>query len=235
MTGCAAAPPPAPPAALPDPAVLTARWETSWRAFAGIRAAVEVSLSRRGRTHGTAGALLLAPTRLRFEALTPLGLPALVVTADPDQLLVLSVAERRAWRGRPSSEGIRRWLGLGVDPALLPRLLTGHPPAPSGPATLEADRDGTLRLAFERDGIPYRVWVAGEGHPVRAELGQGAETLRVRFERAVDGSLLGVQLERPGHDVSVGIHYLLVEPLAQTPDAAFQVPVPAGIRVEPLD
>ncbi|HSF03087.1 MAG TPA: hypothetical protein VLA62_08755, partial [Solirubrobacterales bacterium] len=114
LAGCAAGPPASPPAARPQigAAELVQRWESEWRTFSGLRGAIDVTVTQKGRVQRSAAVLLVSPTRLRFEVATPLGLPSLIVSAGPDEILVWNPGERRAWLGPPTPESVSRWLGI---------------------------------------------------------------------------------------------------------------------------
>jgi hypothetical protein len=190
-------------------------------------------VTRKGRTQRSAGALLLSPTHLRFEATAPLGLAVLVVTAGPEEVLVWSLVERRAFVARPTRESMTRWLGLPLEPPVLIRLLVGLVPPPADPASLRLGRDGSPHLAFDEGGVNHRVWVTAEGDPVRLELRDG-DRIMVTFERNPDGSLQGLAIEAPGQAVEARLRYLYAEAVAP-PAEAFELHLPREIRPERID
>lgn len=234
LAGCAAAPAPARPEAGPLPpeevSALVARWEAEWRAFPGLRAAVDLDVSRKGRPQRTAGVLVLSPTQLRFEAITPLGLPALVVVTAPERLTVFSPIERRAWTGRPTPAAMNRWLGLPVDPDALIQLLVGRVPLPPDSAAVRAVAAPSPYLAFQRSGGAYRVWVGPEGYPVRIQIEDGAGII-VAFERGVDGTLRSLTAEVPAQALRAQLRYLAVEAIAPPADV-FELLIPPGVPIE---
>lgn len=234
LPGCATIPPP-PPASrdvLPPEraAEVVERWDAEWRAFAGLRGLVDVTVSRRDRVQRTSGVLLLSPSHLRFEAIAPFGLTALVVTAGPDGVLVWNVLERKAWTGRPSPVALTRWIGFPLPVDTLIRILAGQVPLPEPPGSLRAVSGSGPHLVFERDGVSHRVWVTPEGLATRLDLG-GEERLAVTFDRAPDGALGGVRLEAPGRALVVHARYVAAESAAPPPDA-FTVTLPAGTTLD---
>jgi hypothetical protein len=233
-TGCATTSPP-PGAALPrlEAADLARRWEDEWRTFSGLRAAVELDVTRRGFSQRAAGVILLSPTRLRFELVTPLGLPSHVAVAGPDRVLVWSTTERRAWTGRPTAESLGRWLGVPLTPASLIRLLLGQAPPLAEPESARYERSGGPHLEFERDAVRHRVWMAADGYPLRVQL-DGARSLTATFERGPAGRLGTVLLEVPAERLEVQLRYLAVEPVSPPPEA-FELQLPPGVRIEQVD
>ncbi|HEV8672908.1 MAG TPA: hypothetical protein VGX21_02590 [Methylomirabilota bacterium] len=237
LAGCAAVPERQPlvlggvPADQAD--ALVRRWEEEWRRFPGLRAAVDLTIVRRGRAQRSAGALLLSPTRLRFEAITPLGLPAVIVVAGPERLLAYSPAERRAWTARPTPEAMGRWLGVPVEPETLIRLLAGYvPPPPDGVAVRVAQERGP-HLVFERGALRERVWVTAEGQPARLQLENG-QRLTATFERAIGGPVQALALEVPRQSLEVHLRYISGEYVAPPPEG-FEIVLPAGVTIEQLD
>lgn len=237
LSGCAATPEPLPAVIGGVPAdevgELVRRWEAEWHAFPGMRAAVDLRLTRRGRAHRGAGVLLVSPTQLRFEALTPLGLPALVVSAGPDRVTVFSVAEGKAWSARPTPDAMGRWLGVPVAPETLIRLLAGRVPLFPDDPTVRLASNGALELGFERGAPRQRVWVTPRGQPARLELEDG-ERLTATFEWTVTGGLQSVTLVIPRRSVEAYIQYLSAEYVAP-PREAFEIVLPPGVILERVD
>jgi hypothetical protein len=235
--GCATTPERLPPVLGGVPAdqvdALVGRWEAEWREFRGLRAVVDLTVVKRGRAQRTAGALLVSPTHLRFEAITPLGFPALVVTAGPERLLVFSPTERRAWSARPTAEAMSRWLGVPLEPQTLTRILTGHVPAPPEGAALRVTQERGPHLRFERAGVIQRVWVTAEGHPARFELANG-QRVTATFERTLDGRIVSVALEVPKQSVEAQLRYVSGESIALPPEA-FEIAVPPDVVIERVD
>jgi len=237
MAGCATAPERLPPVLGGVPADqvdgLVRRWAAEWAEFRGLRAAVDLTVVRNGRAQRTAGALLLSSTHLRFEAITPIGLPAVVVIVGPDRLLVFSPTERKAWTARPTAEAMGRWLGAPVEPPVLIRLLTGHVPLPPDGTPVRVGRDRGPHLVFQRDAVTERVWVTTEGRPARLELENGRR-VTATFDRAMDGQIVSLAVEVPSQSLEVHLRYISGE-YAAPPLEAFELAVPAGVPIERVD
>jgi hypothetical protein len=234
--GCATTPAPVAPPAIPAAqagADLARRWEAEWREFQGLRAAVDLVVVRRGESQRTAGVLLLSPTHLRFEAISPIGFATLVVVAGPDQVVVFNPGERRAWVAGSTGEGVGRWLGIPLPPATLIRLLAGFVPMPpdGAPARLVPDGDAVLLLG--PGGMTRRVRVGPDGRPSQLEQDDG-QRLVARFDRTVDGRLQSLSLEVPRQSLEVHLRYISGESLAPPP-GAFELALPPTVRPERVD
>jgi hypothetical protein len=238
VAGCATAPARVPPVIGGVPAAdvgaLVRRWDAEWRQFPGLRAAVDVTVSRSGKAQRTAGALLLSPTHLRLEAITPIGFPALFITAGPERVVVYSPVERRAWSAQPSAEAMGRWVGLPLEPAVLIRLLAGHVPLPPEGVPVQLAGDREPHLVFTHNGVTERVWVTVEGLPVRVEFQDGRQRVLATFARTVTGQLGGVKIEVPARSIEAEVRYLSGEFLV-LPAGTFELPIPAGIPIERVD
>ena len=238
VTGCATAPERVPPVLGGVPAdqaeTLVRRWEAEWRTFTGLRAAVDLTVVRKGRAQRSAGALLLSPTHLRFEAITPIGFPAVVLTAGPDRILVFSPVERRAWTGRPTPEAMARWIGVPVEPETLIRLLTGHVPPPPDGVPVRVAEDRGPHVVFERGALRQRVWVTPEGQPARFGRENG-QRLTVTFDRTVSGQIQGLVLEAPSHSLEMRLRYISGEYINTPPPGAFELQLSPDVPVERID
>ncbi|MBI3458205.1 MAG: hypothetical protein HY002_20740 [Candidatus Rokubacteria bacterium] len=235
--GCATAPGRPPPVLGSIPAdqaeALVRRWETQWRQFPGLRAAVDLTVVRNGRAQRTAGVLLLSPTRLRYEAITPLGLPAVVVTAGPDRLLVFSLTERKAWTARPTAEAMSRWIGVPLRPETLIRLLAGQVPPPPEGVSVRVAPGADAHVEFEQGNVRQQVWVTVEGQPARLQLENG-QRLTATFDRTINGQLVGLALEVPSQSLEVRLRYISGENTAPPPEA-FEIVLPPGVPIEHVD
>src|SRR5262245_61227585 len=94
LGACASlSPRPAPPL---DPEVAAARRliEQRWAAFGDLRTLADLTIRRGRRAQRLSGPLLLrAPEGLRFEALTPLGPPAVVICSNRDVVTIWEVLQ----------------------------------------------------------------------------------------------------------------------------------------------
>jgi len=235
--GCTTAPERVPPVLGGVPAdqvdALIREWAEAWQRFSGLRAAVDLTIRRRGQAQRTAGALLLSPTRLRFEVITPLGFPAAIVIAGPERLLVWSPSERKAWIARPTHDAMARWLGLPVAPEMLIRLLAGQVPLPPPDVPVRVAEDGGPHLLVQYGGVRQRVWVTPEGQPARFDLANG-HRLTVTFERTVTGQIGGLVVEAPGQSLEARVRYLSAD-YVTPPPGAFELTLPPDVAVERLD
>jgi hypothetical protein len=240
LAGCAT-PRPIAPAAAPIPPgqaiELAQRWAAAWEAFPGVRAAIDLTARNRRGSERVAALLLVAPTALRVEVTTPLGLSALVATAGPDNVTIYRALERRAQIARPSPAAIERWLGIAVAPTTLIRLLVGNVPPPADPRAISVESAPSPHLTWTDDGARHRVWVTQEGRPIRFVLdGPGASGARFTadFEWSLVGDLAAVRLEAPGRGAELIVRYLSAE-YVQNPPEAFRLALPPDVPVERLD
>jgi hypothetical protein len=239
LTRCAT-PRPVTPAAAPIPATqvaeLSRRWAAEWASFPGLRAAVDLTIKNRRGSERTAALLLVAPTALRLEVATPFGLPALVATAGPDEIMVFRVLERRAQTGRPTPAAVERWLGMPLPPTTLIRLLVGHVVPPADPSAIAVESAPGPHLVWTDEGIRYRVFVTTAGRPARLVL-EGAQGGRDRLETEFEWSDVGltaVRMAAPERGAELVVRYLSAE-YVQSPPDAFRIAIPAGVPVQSLD
>jgi hypothetical protein len=237
VAGCASIPERRPPvlASVPlgEADALVRRWEARWQEFRGLRAAVDLTVVRGGFVQRTAGGLLLSPTHLRLEAITPIGLPMFVITLGPERLLVLNLAERQGWSAQPTPQAVSRWLGAPIAPESLIRLLAGHaPPLPAG-AAARAGQDRGPHLVFQDGRRTERIWVTPAGDPARVELEDGRR-ITTTFDRAVGGQVQALTVDVPSESVEIHLRYVSGE-YVTVPAEAFEIAVPAGIPIERLD
>jgi outer membrane lipoprotein-sorting protein len=160
---CASVGPRSEPGLTPEAESARALLERRWQTFSDLRTLADLDIRRGNQVRRLTGPLLLrAPGSLRFEALTPLGLPALVVTSDPETVTIWEVLEGRAYLLSPTPDATGRWLGVPVGAEDLVALLSGHVrplsqassgvlhPADGLGSTLSlAGPDGTQRIWFD--------------------------------------------------------------------------------------
>lgn len=237
LLGCATGRAPLPPAVgelrADEAEDLVRRWEAEWRAFPGLRAAVDLTVHRRGRNDRTAAVLLLSPTHLRLEVATPFGFPALVATAGPERVTVFRPLERKAWTARSTPDAVARWLGVALPPDILIGLLVGHVPTPPDPTSVRVVTSPSPHLAFDRELIRHRVWVTPEGQPARLLLENG-ERLAVSFEWAVNRALQSLRVEVPSQGAAMDLRYISAEPVGPPPEA-FELLLPVDVQIERFD
>jgi len=238
LARCATVPPtPSAAAAIPPGRAieLARRWAAEWEAFPGLRAAIDLTVRNRGGSERTAALLLVAPTALRVEVVTPFGLPALVATAGPDDITIFRVVERRAHAARPSPAAVQHWLGVPLAPATLIRLLIGNVPLPGDPRVLAVESTPTPHLTWTDDGVRHRVWVTADGQPARLLLhAAGGERLVADFEWSVGGGLVGVWVAAPERGAEITVRYLSAE-YVHSPPEAFRLVLPPDVPVQRID
>lgn len=240
LAGCATTRPgpPTDAAIPPGRAVeLVQRWAAEWAAFPGARAAIDLTAKNRRGSERVAALLLLAPTALRVEVATPFGLPALVATAGPDEIVIFRVLERRAQTTRPSPEAVERWLGVPLPPVTLIRLLVGNVPTPADPQAAVVESAPTPHLTWVENGVRHRVWVTAEGRPARLLLERAAgegDRLATDFEWSTGGGIAAVRVEAPAKGSALTVRYLSIE-YRENPPEAFRLTLPADIPVQRLD
>jgi hypothetical protein len=237
LAGCATAPPRPGPALAPgsdaEAPELLRRWEAAWEGFSGLIAAAEVTVRSPERTDRSAAVLLVGPRALRVEVATPFGLPGLVAVAGPERLTVFRPLEREATVGPVSPEAIARWIGLALPLDALLRLLAGLVPTPPPGVPVEVEDEGGPHLAWRHQGLTYRVWVTPARQPGRLRV-EGSELLTATFIRTVTGDVQSLALEAPQRRTEFLVAYRSVEPANPTPEA-FELTVPAGVRIVPID
>ena len=203
--GCASAPP-ARHEMSPEVAAAYALLERNWHAFHDLRTRADIRIRQDNKTQRLDGVLLLMTTSsMRFEALSPLGTPLLVVGGDASTLTVWETMNQRAYRLAASPDATRRWLGLALGPDELVATLSGRAvplrnplvaelvPADSvGPSMSLKNADVTQRIWFDpADGRTKAVEWASEKTQARAVFSTtGPDAVPTRVTLAtLDGKL----------------------------------------------
>jgi len=236
VTGCASVPPARQPISSEAEAA-RALVQREWEEFHDLRTLAEVQIRRGDRVERLAGALLLrAPSSLRFEALSPFGIPVLVVAGDDKTLTVWEVLAERAYLLPASPDANRRWLGLSLGGDELVALLSGHvlplkdplaaellPADATGPSLMLRNPDGMQRVWFDpaRGRVRQAEWT-GNAHPARVVFADGAP----------DSGPLGMTLATLDGKLEVVVKYR--RPLVNTsfdPDL-LRVNVPERVRIQ---
>jgi hypothetical protein len=232
---------PAPPTAAPiapgRAAELVQQWAAEWASFPGARVAMDLTAKNRRGSERVAALALLAPTALRVEVATPFGLPALVATAGPDEIMIFRVLERRVQTTRPSPEAVERWLGVPLPPVTLIRLLVGNVPTPADPQTVTVQNAPSPHLTWVEGGVRNRVWVTAEGRPARLLLERAAgdgDRLGADFEWGSGGGIAAVRIEAPAKGSELSVRYLSIE-YRENPPEALRLTLPADIPIQRLD
>ena len=180
--------------------------ERNWQAFHDLRTRADIKIRQDNKVQRLDGVLLLMTTSsMRFEALSPLGTPMLVVGGDATTLTVWETMNQRAYRLPASPDATRRWLGLALGPDELVATLSGRAvplrdplaaelvPADSvGPSISLRNASVTQRIWFDpADGRTKAVEWTGEKTQARAVFGAaGSDGAPTRVTLAtLDGKL----------------------------------------------
>ena len=184
--GCATAPArqPVPEDARRALELLDARWHD----FTDLRTLADIVLTRGRESHQLTGALLVkGPDSVRFEALSPLGQPLLLVTVHEGRLTAYDVVKNEVLTGPATAATIVRVLGLPLDADSLVAVLAGRPMPPRDlrAAELEpADGLGPSLTLVGADGR-QRVWLdldTGEVQQLQVDGGRFPVTITFRTD-----------------------------------------------------
>ena len=261
--GCAAWEP-APPAVLPAPAEVLARLRArphlhSLRTLASFQiqfALAEAPAGLLARELGLGGtyagkAVLLwrAPAALRLEPLSPLGAPLFVVAVRGASLRAYVPGRARFFEGGADAQSMARLFGVPIGSGLFVRLLQGALPAAegvdAGRVLLAWDAEaGALRLELPpAEGLDRRqvVWLERESWlPRAARLGEPGAEIEVRFGpfREWGGARIPEWVEVAGPRRASRLRLEVSGAPASPPDfpdSVFDLPVPPGAEVLPLE
>lgn len=230
LAACATSPRRPTPPLSPEVRALLEELEARWKQFEDLRGIVELRLERRETRQRFTGPLLLkAPASLRFEALSPLGQPLLVVAMDGELFTLYSLHDDRAVVGPATERAMGRWLDLPLPPVTVVALLAGHvlPPPEISAGALVREGDH-WRLDLRQDGaFMQRIWLDPLGRqPWRVEWEGGG----MRIE-AILGSDHGVTLRIPERGMTLSLHYQERDLDVGLPPARFRVELPEGTPV----
>lgn len=238
LGGCAtAAPPPAPPPVSEEARAALARIDQHRLELRDLRSRVEITIRRNGRAQRLTGVLLLLgePATMRFEALSPLGPPVLIVAGDPKSVTLWEVLDNRAYITPASPDANRRWLGLALSVEDLVALLAGRVrpmPDPTEVELLAADGVGpSLRLTGASG--EQRIWFDPDSGQARQVEWTGKNPARVTFAPApADGPPAGFTLETADGSLRVSVVYR--EPRMNTSfdPTLLTLTVPQDVRIQ---
>lgn len=236
LAGCTPAVVRAPEPAPDDAREALERLTARARAFADLRTLAEISLERDGQRYHLSGVLLLrAPASLRFEALSPIGTPWLIVVIHEGRLTVYDTRRHAATVGAATAATARRTLGLPFAPEELVATLAGHARLPSAVrVTWGAEEADGRPLELEGAGERHRLWIdPATGVLIRRETLRGGTRLDLAYYWAPDGRPLGLDLASMPATVRAWIRYR--EPVVGAGVALerFELGVPPSVRLEP--
>jgi outer membrane lipoprotein-sorting protein len=235
--GATVAPPPAPQPVSEEARATLARVEQHRLALRDLRSRAEITIRRNGRAQRHTGVLLLVgePAAMRFEALSPLGPPVLIVAGDPKSVTLWEVLDNRAYIAPASPDANRRWLGLALSVEDLVALLAGRVrpmPDPTEVELLAADGVGpSLRLTGASG--EQRIWFDPDSGQARQVEWTGKNPARVTFAPApADGPPAGLTLETADGSLRVSVVYR--EPRMNTSfdPTLLTLTVPQDVRIQ---
>ena len=206
--------------------------------FTDFRAQADVLVQRGDTKHQVPGVLLLKPPgSLRFEALSPFGQPLLIATMHEGQIVAYDVGHHAATLGPATPTMAARKFGLAIAPEDLVGLLAGFPVPPSDLRVAEIFAPDEHGRSLEMTGVIHRqrVWMDFNTGVVHRVLVSGAwlEALLV-YERAEDGTVVGIDLSAAQDNVTGRVRYQNVSVNSGIEPDRFVFPIPPGAGVERL-
>lgn len=239
LGGCAtAAPAPAPPPVSEEARAALARIEQHRLSLRDLRSRVDITIRRSGRTQRLTGVLLLLgePATMRFEALSPLGPPVLIVAGDPKSVTLWEVLDNRAYIAPASPDANRRWLGLALGVEDLVALLAGRVRPMPEPTTVDLQAADAVGPSLRLTGAPgeQRIWFDPDGGQARQVEWTGKNPARVTFTPApADGPPAGFTLETADGSLRVSLVYREPRMMNTSFDPALlSLTVPEGVRIQ---
>ena len=238
VSGCATtATAPAPPPVSEEARAALARIEQHRLSLRDLRSRADITIRRSGRAQRLTGVLLLLgePATMRFEALSPLGTPVLIVAGDPKSVTLWEVLDNRAYIAPSSPDANRRWLGLALGVEDLVALLGGRVRAMPDPTTVELLAADAVGPSLRLTGAPgeQRIWFDPDSGQARQVEWTGKNPARVTFTPApADGPPAGFTLETADGSLRVAIVYR--EPRMNTSfdPALLTLTVPQDVRIQ---
>jgi outer membrane lipoprotein-sorting protein len=237
LAGCATVRP-APAPILPQARAARALIERAWDEFRDLRTLAEITITRDKQRQRFTGALLLrAPASLRFEALSPFGIPILLVGADGETLTVWEVLGQRAYVLPASADGNRRWLGLAIGTHELVAFLSGRVVPLRDPLAMELfDPDQIGPSLSLRDAeTTQRIWFDPlTGRPRQVEWTGGGNPARVTFAAAASDAPTSLTLATVDGQLEVVVKYRDPKINSDFDPELLKVSVPDGVRIQDL-
>ena len=209
-----------------------------WKEFSDFRAQADVIVERAGAKHQIPGVLLLQPPgSLRFEALSPFGQPLLIATMHEGQIVAYDVGGHTATVGPATPNMAARQFGLAIAPEDLVGLLAGFPVPPNDLRVAEIQAPDEHGRSLEMIGVIHRqrVWMDFATGVARRVLVTGAwlEALLV-YERAEDGTLVGIEVSAAQENVTGRVRYQNVSVNSGIERDRFAFTIPPGAAIERL-
>jgi outer membrane lipoprotein-sorting protein len=211
LAGCTIAPPPPRTPVSEDARRAIDLLVEHWHALSDLRALADITVKKGSREQQFTGVLLSkTPASLRFEAISPFGQPLLLVTVKDGELVAYNAATNEVTTGPATVETAAAMLSLPFEPDDLVAVLSGRvvPPKDLRIAEIFApDADGpSINLIGKYH--EQRVWMDfSTGVVNRVNIVGGRTEAEVRFLRAEDGALTGLDVSAGQGYVSARIRY----------------------------
>jgi len=210
--------------------------ERRWQEFSDLRTLADIRM-RRGRSNQRlSGVLLLrTPALFRFEALTPLGTPAIIAAGDGRSLTLWEVLDQRAYFLPSSPDSNRRWLGMSLGTEDLVAILSGRvrPLAdPQSAELLPPDELGpSIRLVGPR--AQQRIWYEPTtGQARQLEWTEGSTAARATFSASAEGVPATVALATLDGQLEAVLRYQNPQMNSGFDPALLKVTVPEHVRIQ---
>ena len=205
--------------------------------FTDLRTLADIDLKQGEERQHLRGVLLVkAPASVRFEALSPLGQPLLLVTVHDGRLTAYDAGKNEASTGPANAETIAKALGLPLEPGDLVAVLAGRAVPPNDLRRAElvpADNAGpSLRLVGAR--ARERVWLDLETGSVRQLEISGKFDVLIKYRRAATGALAGFDLDAARSYVTGSIAYQNPVENGGIDQERFELTIPKGAKIQTI-
>src|SRR5438093_5309679 len=205
--------------------------------FTDLRTLADIDLRQGEERQRLRGVLLVkAPTSVRFEALSPLGQPLLLVTVHDGRLTAYDAGKHEASTGPANAETIAKALGLPLEPGDLVAVLAGRAVPPNDlrrAELLPADGAGpSLRLVGAR--ARERVWLDLETGAVRQLEISGKFDVLIKYRRNTTGALAGFDLDAARSYVTGSIAYQDPVENGGIDEERFALTIPKGAKIQTI-
>lgn len=245
FTFCACALRPPLPPVPPAPLDLLSRMEVRSQALQGLKGLAQIKVSSPEKSFTTEEVLFVRrPTFLRAEILGPLGTPQFYLATDGRKLSLFNPTENRYYQGQATAKHLSFALPvtLGVEDAVA-MLLGGLPLIPYDQASIRGDpqeRLWILDLVSSSREERQLFWVDPRSFLIfRAEIQRPGASLQLTFFdfRSLQGVLFPrrIQLVSLESRAALSLEYREVEVNPEWGTMDFQLPVPPGATVLPLE
>lgn len=205
--------------------------------FRDLRTLADIDLKQGEERQRLRGVLLVkAPASVRFEALSPLGAPLLLVTVHEGRLTAYDAGKNEASTGPANADTIAKALGLPLEPGDLVAVLAGRAVPPNDLRRAElvpADAAGpSLRLVGAR--AKERVWLDLETGSVRQLEISGKFDVLIKYRRGPTGAVAGFDLDAARSYVTGSIAYQNPVENGGIDAERFALTIPKGAKIQTI-